>query len=93
MNCFLMQDTGLKVEVQSQWKALKKGEVEENKACWSLGKYYLGSTSTSLAGTLYPGVTYLGHVLHKKCLVARSGLNVAYTDIISSGSSECLSRS
>jgi hypothetical protein len=49
---------GLKVRVQSQWKAHKKGRVEENKACWSLAKYYLGSTSASPADTLYPGVTY-----------------------------------
>jgi hypothetical protein len=27
---------GLKGRVQCQWKALKKGGVEENKACWSL---------------------------------------------------------
>jgi hypothetical protein len=49
---------GLKGRVQSQWKAFKKGGVEDNKACWSCAKYYLGSTSASPAGTLYPGVTY-----------------------------------
>jgi hypothetical protein len=30
--------------VQSQWKVLKKGGVEENKACWKiLAKHYLSS--------------------------------------------------
>jgi hypothetical protein len=50
---------GPKGRVQSQRKALKKGGAEENKACWqSSAKCPLGGTLTSLAGTLYPGLTY-----------------------------------
>jgi hypothetical protein len=49
---------GLKGREQSQWKALNKGGVEENKACWSVAKYYLGSSSASPAGTVYLRVTY-----------------------------------
>jgi hypothetical protein len=52
-----LEYVSLKGRVQSQWKALKKGGAKGNKACWSLVKYYLGSTSASPAGTSYPRVT------------------------------------
>jgi hypothetical protein len=59
----------LKGRVQSQWNALKKGEVKGNKACWSLVKYYLGSTSASPAGTSYPRVTEYAVELPRSTLV------------------------